>query len=39
MDGYDSIGCRPCTRRTLAGEDARSGRWAGTGKTECGLHT
>jgi len=39
MDGYDSIGCRPCTRRTVAGEDARSGRWAGTGKTECGLHT
>ena len=39
MDGYDSIGCRPCTQRTVAGEDARSGRWAGTGKTECGLHT
>jgi phosphoadenosine phosphosulfate reductase len=39
LDGYDSIGCRPCTRRTVEGEDARSGRWAGTGKTECGLHT
>jgi phosphoadenosine phosphosulfate reductase len=39
LDGYDSIGCRPCTRRTLAGEDVRAGRWAGTGKTECGLHT
>lgn len=39
MDGYDSVGCRPCTRRTVAGEDARAGRWAGTGKTECGLHT
>jgi phosphoadenosine phosphosulfate reductase len=39
LDGYDSIGCRPCTRRTVAGEDARAGRWAGTGKTECGLHT
>jgi phosphoadenosine phosphosulfate reductase len=39
LDGFDSIGCRPCTRRTVAGEDARAGRWAGSGKTECGLHT
>jgi phosphoadenosine phosphosulfate reductase len=39
MDGYDSIGCRPCTRRVEAGEDARAGRWAGSSKTECGLHT
>ncbi|MEU3351044.1 phosphoadenylyl-sulfate reductase [Streptomyces sp. NPDC037389] len=38
MDGYTSVGCAPCTRRTLTGEDARAGRWAGTGKTECGLH-
>ncbi|MCG3042780.1 phosphoadenylyl-sulfate reductase [Streptomyces fenghuangensis] len=38
MDGYPSIGCAPCTRRVLEGEDARSGRWAGRGKTECGLH-
>ncbi|MFI9719924.1 phosphoadenylyl-sulfate reductase [Streptomyces sp. NPDC052396] len=38
MDGYASIGCAPCTRRTTAGEDARAGRWAGRGKTECGLH-
>ena len=37
--GYPSIGCAPCTRRVLAGEDARAGRWAGTGKTECGIHT
>ena len=37
-DGYPSIGCAPCTRRVAAGEDARAGRWAGTGKTECGLH-
>ena len=36
-DGYSSIGCAPCTRRTLGG-DARSGRWAGLGKTECGIH-
>ncbi|MFE7115822.1 phosphoadenylyl-sulfate reductase [Streptomyces sp. NPDC057654] len=37
-DGYASVGCAPCTRRVLAGEDARAGRWAGSGKTECGLH-
>lgn len=38
MDGYASVGCAPCTRRVLAGEDARAGRWAGQAKTECGLH-
>jgi phosphoadenosine phosphosulfate reductase len=38
MDGYASIGCRPCTRRVAPGEDARAGRWAGTDKTECGIH-
>jgi phosphoadenosine phosphosulfate reductase len=32
--GYDSIGCAPCT---LPGA-GREGRWAGTEKTECGLH-
>ncbi|GAA3758368.1 phosphoadenosine phosphosulfate reductase [Spinactinospora alkalitolerans] len=37
-DGYPSIGCAPCTRRVEAGADPRSGRWAGTGKTECGIH-
>ena len=37
-DGYRSIGCAPCTRRVPAGEDARGGRWAGLGKTECGIH-
>ncbi|TGZ13423.1 phosphoadenosine phosphosulfate reductase [Streptomyces sp. S816] len=37
-DGYASIGCAPCTRRVLEGEDARAGRWAGRAKTECGLH-
>lgn len=36
--GYPSIGCAPCTRRVAAGADARSGRWAGTDKTECGIH-
>ncbi|MFC3997817.1 phosphoadenylyl-sulfate reductase [Nocardiopsis sediminis] len=37
-DGYPSIGCAPCTRRVAPGEDPRSGRWSGTGKTECGIH-
>jgi phosphoadenosine phosphosulfate reductase len=32
--GYESIGCAPCT---LPGA-GREGRWAGTDKTECGLH-
>jgi phosphoadenosine phosphosulfate reductase len=36
--GYPSIGCVPCTRPVAAGEDERAGRWAGTAKTECGLH-
>lgn len=37
--GYTSIGCWPCTRPTAPGEAERAGRWSGTGKTECGLHT
>ncbi len=37
-DGYPSIGCRTCTLRVEPGADPRSGRWAGTGKTECGIH-
>ncbi len=37
-DGYPSIGCAPCTRRVAPGEDPRGGRWAGTTKTECGIH-
>lgn len=37
--GYSSIGCWPCTRPTRPGEAERAGRWSGTGKTECGLHT
>ena len=37
-EGYLSIGCAPCTRKVAAGEDPRSGRWAGSNKTECGLH-
>ncbi|REK31233.1 MAG: phosphoadenylyl-sulfate reductase [Planctomycetota bacterium] len=36
--GYPSIGCWPCTRSVMFGEDERAGRWSGTAKTECGLH-
>ena len=36
---YPSIGCTHCTRAVLAGEDHRAGRWSGSGKVECGLHT
>jgi phosphoadenosine phosphosulfate reductase len=36
---YPSIGCTHCTRAVGPNEDARAGRWAGFGKTECGLHT
>jgi phosphoadenosine phosphosulfate reductase len=36
--GCPSIGCRPCTRAVSDGEDERAGRWAGTGKKECGLN-
>jgi phosphoadenosine phosphosulfate reductase len=37
--GYTSIGCWPCTRPVGAGEDERAGRWSGSAKTECGIHT
>jgi len=33
--GYESIGCEPCTRPG----SGREGRWEGTDKTECGIHT
>jgi phosphoadenosine phosphosulfate reductase len=36
--GYLSIGCAPTTRPVVPGEDPRAGRWAGSNKTECGLH-
>ncbi len=36
--GYRSIGCFPCTRAIAAGESPRAGRWAGSNKTECGIH-
>lgn len=38
FEGYPSIGCAPCTKAVPTGEDARSGRWEGRAKTECGLH-
>jgi phosphoadenosine phosphosulfate reductase len=34
QEGYDSIGCQPCT----APGKGREGRWAGTDKLECGIH-
>lgn len=37
--GYTSVGCWPCTRAVLFGEDERAGRWSGFQKTECGLHS
>jgi phosphoadenosine phosphosulfate reductase len=37
-EGYPSIGCATCTMPVKPGADPRSGRWAGTGKSECGLH-
>ncbi len=41
-EGYTSIGCEPCTARNdgEAGDESseRGGRWAGTAKTECGIH-
>jgi phosphoadenosine phosphosulfate reductase len=36
--GYLSIGCFPCTQPVQEGDDARSGRWAGHAKVECGIH-
>jgi phosphoadenosine phosphosulfate reductase len=38
--GFISIGCAPCTRAILPGEDARAGRWWWEdSKKECGLHS
>lgn len=34
LEGYDSVGCTHCTSKGAG----RSGRWVGSGKTECGLH-
>ena len=37
-EGYPSLGCIPCTAPVTSGDDERAGRWAGSSKTECGLH-
>lgn len=36
--GFTSIGCGPCTFKGDGAAGSRSGRWAGSGKTECGIH-
>lgn len=36
--GYTSIGCEPCTALPADPNNLRSGRWAGAGKIECGIH-
>lgn len=36
--GYFSIGCEPCTQAGGSAADPRAGRWAGSAKTECGIH-
>jgi phosphoadenosine phosphosulfate reductase len=36
--GFPSIGCWPCTQPVEDGQDVRAGRWAGSQKTECGIH-
>jgi len=37
--GFPSVGCWPCTQPADAEGDVRAGRWAGSQKTECGIHT
>ena len=37
--GFLSVGCMPCTSRTQTGEEERAGRWRGSDKIECGIHT
>ena len=37
--GYRSIGCIPCTRPTRPEEEERAGRWSGSDKLECGIHS
>lgn len=36
--GFTSVGCYPCTQPASDEKDTRSGRWAGSDKTECGIH-
>ncbi len=37
--GFRSIGCFPCTRVVISGQEDRAGRWIGFDKSECGIHT
>lgn len=37
VSGYQSMGCWPCTKAVRPGDDPRSGRFLGQGRTECGL--
>ncbi len=37
--GFRSIGCFPCTRVVISGQEDRAGRWTGFDKSECGIHT
>ena len=37
--GYRSMGCMPCSKAGLRGRFERAGRWAGSDKEECGIHT
>ena len=37
-EGFLSVGCMTCTDRVAPGDDVRAGRWAGSEKTECGIH-
>ncbi|MGI9170271.1 MAG: phosphoadenylyl-sulfate reductase [Caulobacteraceae bacterium] len=37
--GFPSIGCWPCTEAADEGAGTRAGRWAGSQKSECGIHT
>jgi phosphoadenosine phosphosulfate reductase len=38
LQGYFSVGCMPCTSQGGDQNNPRAGRWAGTEKTECGIH-
>ena len=37
--GFPSLGCWPCTEAVDEGTESRAGPWAGSQKTECGIHT
>lgn len=37
-DGFQSVGCIPCSERSRPDEETRAGRWRGLDKTECGIH-